>query len=72
MDDLMVRLLQEWVLGVCLGIAVFFLYRMQNIHKDERKEWRDQSERQHDHLTWLTRDTHTLLTEIKAMIISKK
>lgn len=39
-----------------------------DIHRLERKEWREQSNKQHEEILNVTKDTHTILTEIKTLL----
>jgi hypothetical protein len=71
MDDLIKILSSYGFPGAMMAVAIFFIYRMQDINKQERDEWRAQVSEQHKELVNITKDTHTILAEIRVMISRK-
>ena len=57
---------------VIIAVGIFFIYRMQTIHREERAEWREQYNEQHQDVVVIAKDTNTILSEIKTMISFKK
>lgn len=79
MEELILKFADYGLSGLGFGVMIFFIYRMQTIYQEERREWKDamvsQNEqfvditsRQHDQLIQVVRDTHTILAEIKSLI----
>ena len=68
MDELLITLGEYGLQGIAIAIMVYFIKRMQEIHREERKEWRESTEKQHGQLVNLTKDSHSVLTEIKTML----
>ena len=68
MEELLTQLAGYGLPGIMLGVAVYFIRRMQDIHQSERKEWREESVKQHQELVGVTKDTHSILSKIETML----
>jgi hypothetical protein len=71
MDELIKILSSYGFPGAMMAVAIFFIYRMQDINKKERDEWRAQAREQHGEIMDLAKNTYTVLSELRVMLNNK-
>lgn len=72
MEEIIWQLWQFGLLWTMLWILILYIIRLSNSHREERWERKLQSEKQHEQLLEVIKDTHTILSEMKIMIQNLK
>ena len=72
MEILLESLTSFGLSGVILGILLYYLNKLTDIHRDERKEWNDANNDHVDKFASVIADNTKALTEMKGEIKGNK
>lgn len=72
MDAILEALASYGIGGILLGVLVFYLNKLTDIHRDERKEWQDCNNDHVDKFANVIADNTKALTEMKGEIKGNK
>ena len=65
MEILIEAFTQYGIAGVFLGVLIFYLNKLTDIHRDERKEWQDANDKHVDKFADVIADNTKALVEMK-------
>lgn len=65
MDAILEALASYGIGGILLGVLVFYLNKLTDIHRDERKEWNEANNDHVDKFANVINDNTRALTEMK-------
>ena len=79
MDAIIEQIADNWIMGLFLAITLLAIWNMNKTQQKEREDqqiryekqqnfWRDQVDKQHTQLVCLTKDTHSILSEMRTLV----
>lgn len=72
MEILIEAFAQYGIAGVFLGVLIFYLNKLTDIHRDERKDWQDANDRHVDKFSDVIADNTKALVEMRGEIKGNK
>jgi hypothetical protein len=72
MEILIEAFTQYGIAGVFLGVLIFYLNKLTDIHRDERKDWQDANDRHVDKFSDVIADNTKALVEMRGEIKGNK
>ena len=72
MEILIEAFTQYGIAGVFLGVFIFYLNKLTDIHRDERKDWQDANDRHVDKFSDVIADNTKALVEMRGEIKGNK
>jgi hypothetical protein len=72
MEILIEAFTQYGIAGVFLGVLIFYLNKLTDIHRDERKDWQDANDRHVDKFSHVIADNTKALVEMRGEIKGNK
>jgi hypothetical protein len=68
MDAILEALASYGIAGIFLAVLVFYLNKLTDIHRDERKDWRDANDRHVEKFSDVISENTRALVEMKGEI----
>jgi hypothetical protein len=72
MEILIEAFTQYGIAGVFLGVLIFYLNKLTDIHRDERKDWREANDKHVDKFSDVIADNTKALVEMRGEIKGNK
>jgi len=72
MEILIEAFTQYGIAGVLLGVLIFYLNKLTDIHRDERKDWQEANDRHVDKFSDVIADNTKALVEMRGELKENK
>lgn len=72
METIIEALSNYGISGIFLGVLVYYLNKLTDIHREERKEWQDANDKHVEKFANVVSDTTKVLTEMRSEIKENK